>query len=172
MNFKSIATELFWLSASLIITILLSIFLFGWSFQKTNLDIQFNDASFLLSAFTFIAPLFLLITFIIFSIKGIRKLFSQSLPNIIIIISGLLLIFLITAISKEFLKMGVRIDSDSQSSSLGNRNVRKLKIQLRPSLPIWWQSFSLWLLLFYYTLRIDGEETEVWVINRSTQVVG
>jgi len=124
MNFKSIATELFWLSASLIITILLSIFLFGWSFQKTNLDIQFNDASFLLSAFTFIAPLFFLITFIIFSIKGIRKLFSQSLPNIIIIISGLLLIFLITAISKEFLKMGVRIDSDSQSSSLGNRNVR------------------------------------------------
>lgn len=124
MNIKSVISELFWLGASLVLTILLSIFLFGWSFQKANLDIQFNDTNFLLSAFTFIAPLFLLITFMIFCVKEIRKMFSQSLPNIIIIVSGLLLIFLITAISKEFLKIGVTIDGRTRSSLSGNGGVK------------------------------------------------
>ncbi|MDQ3681545.1 MAG: hypothetical protein M3352_00565 [Bacteroidota bacterium] len=105
-SYKALLTELSWLAISLIVTILIAIYILNWTFLKSNLDIHLNDTYYIFSAVAVILPLFLLMTFLLFSIKEARNGFGRTFPNIIILISGLLLITLIIVVNKEILKMG------------------------------------------------------------------
>ena len=105
--FKPILSELLWLFISLITTILIAIFIFGRSFLNVTTDIHLHDTVFVFSAPTIVLPLFLLVTFFIFSIKETRNKFSRTLPNFVILVSGLSSIVLIELVKKELIRLPI-----------------------------------------------------------------
>lgn len=104
-SFKPIWAELFWLTIAFLVTILTSVLLLGWDFRST-LDLQRSDTYIVFTASTIIAPLFFLVAFITYFIKEGRNKFSRTLPNIIMVISGLLFILLLAFANREFIKFG------------------------------------------------------------------
>jgi heme/copper-type cytochrome/quinol oxidase subunit 1 len=99
---RQIFEELLWLTASLGLKILLASFLFGWSYQKSIIDLHLHDTYYVISSWLIITPLFFFVTFIVFFIKELRKSFGHKLSNWITIISGLTLVILLTILIQTF----------------------------------------------------------------------
>ncbi len=106
-SFKPIAKEFLWLAACLLITLTICRFVFMWDESNATLDLHLHDTYFVFTAASIIIPLFLLVTFVLFFFKEIRLKFSRTLPNIIMISAGLLLVTLFAYANKEFIKMGI-----------------------------------------------------------------
>ena len=107
MNSRNpILTELLWLAIAFIAAALICYFPFDSNARGILLDLQMHDTYFVISRATIIPPVFLLLTFVLYFIKEIRKRFSRKVPNTIVLISGLLLIVLLAFINKSIIVLG------------------------------------------------------------------
>ncbi|RVU01669.1 hypothetical protein EOD41_06830 [Mucilaginibacter limnophilus] len=96
MSFKTYLIEFAWLLAAFVITYVALPFTFGnWS-----LDINMHDTYLTVVPVLIRMPLFVIVTFVMFSIKEAFKKYSDALPNVIIIISGAVSIIEITWLSR------------------------------------------------------------------------
>ena len=96
--FGPILIELMWLTLSLAISLLVSLFLFGQGLLTGSIDLQLYDTYFVLSPFWAIFPLFLIVGFLVFLIKEWRNRFRRKLPTLILCTLGLFLIVLFVII--------------------------------------------------------------------------
>ena len=92
---------------SVLVTLLITGLIFGWSFLQGTLDIHLYDTYFVSSSGTIIIPLLLFLNMAIFCIKETRQRFSRTVPNIVILLSGLLLIVSLATVSKSFIRLSI-----------------------------------------------------------------
>lgn len=100
-KFKPLLVELIWLGLILNATVLVTIFVFGWTFLSNHFDIRLHETYFTISSWKIVLPLFVFFAFFIFLVKEIRHQFSRKASNIIMLIAGSILILLIATINKE-----------------------------------------------------------------------
>jgi hypothetical protein len=100
-KFKPVLIELIWIAIILNVTVLISIFIFNWTFLGSNFDIRLQDRYFTIASWKIILPLFIFITFICFIVKEVKYQFTRKVPNMFILCAGVLLIILLTAINKQ-----------------------------------------------------------------------
>jgi hypothetical protein len=106
---KLILIELAWLFISFTATILFCFFILNWRYNNT-MDIHLHDTVFIFPAIGILAPLFLLLTFLIFFFKEKLKRFTRTLPNVITLWSGLTLIVALSFFIKNLIKTSVTLD--------------------------------------------------------------
>lgn len=99
---RQIFIEVIWLTVSLGLTLLLSLFLFGKNFLSDTVDIHLHDTYFVIAPFHILLPIFFLVTFIVYFIKEFRNSYRRTLPNWILIIIGLTLVIALTFLIKTF----------------------------------------------------------------------
>ena len=104
-SFKPMLTELFWLAIAFIVTMLICSLVFHWDARGT-LDLQMHDTYIVFSAATIIAPIFLLVTFLLYFIKENRKRFSRKVPNVILLMAGLGLIPALSFVNNTLILLG------------------------------------------------------------------
>jgi hypothetical protein len=94
--------EFLWVISCALAALLIARFLFGWRINDT-VDLHLHDTYFVFSSETVIIPFFLFLNFLVFCFKEARRLFSQTIPNIIMFVSGLLLIAYMTNLGKDLI---------------------------------------------------------------------
>jgi heme/copper-type cytochrome/quinol oxidase subunit 1 len=99
---KQVLNEFIWLTVSLGLTLLLSLFLFGKNSLRGTIDIHLHDTYFVIAHFRILLPFFFFVTFIIYFIKEFRNSFRRTLPNWILVIIGLTLVIALTFLIKTF----------------------------------------------------------------------
>jgi heme/copper-type cytochrome/quinol oxidase subunit 1 len=99
---RQIFIEVIWLTISLLLTLLLSLILFGKNFLSDTVDIHLHDTYFVIAPFHILLPIFFLLTFIIYFIKEFRNSFRLTIPNWILIIIGVTLVIALTLLTKTF----------------------------------------------------------------------
>jgi heme/copper-type cytochrome/quinol oxidase subunit 1 len=99
---RQIFSEVIWLTVSLGLTLLLSLFLFGKNFLSDTVDIHLHDTYFVIAPFHILLPIFFLVTFIVYFIKEFRNSYRRTLQNWILIIIGLTLVIALTFLIKTF----------------------------------------------------------------------
>lgn len=104
-SFKPMLAELFWPTIAFIVTMLICSLVFHWD-NRSTLDLQMHDTYIVFSAATIIAPIFLLVTFVLYFIKESRKRFSRKVPNIILLMAGLGLIPALSFVIKALVVLG------------------------------------------------------------------
>jgi heme/copper-type cytochrome/quinol oxidase subunit 1 len=109
MKGRSILIEVFSLAVAFMATMLFCRFVFLWDFRSGTLDLHMHDTYFVLAAETIIVPVFLLMTFIIYFVKEARKRFGRTFPNVILLVTGILLVVLLAYANREFIKTGTSI---------------------------------------------------------------
>jgi hypothetical protein len=100
-KFKPLLIELIWLALILNATVLITIFVFGWTFLSNHFDIRLHETYFTISSWKIVLPLFVFFAFFIFLVKEIRHQFSRKASNIIMLVAGSILILLIATINKQ-----------------------------------------------------------------------
>ena len=103
--YKEIFSELGWFTAVLIAVFLIAGLVFQFNLSNGTLDIHLHDTYFVVSKTMIFIALFLLTTFIFYFIRTIRFRFAKTWTNAILLLSGLLLIILITFVNKEVTKV-------------------------------------------------------------------
>lgn len=89
-------TETKWLILSLVLTFFSALIIFGRSIFSEYVDLHIHDTYLVISALFFTLPLFFLINFLIYFIRTLKYRFSNSIINLILLLSGLLLILFIS----------------------------------------------------------------------------
>ena len=97
---RHLLKEIIWLIIPAFLSIVLAKLLFDWPEFKESIGVSLNDIYFVLSIWVVLLPLFLLITFVIYFLREKYSSFSRTIPNWVIIISGVTLILLLTFIQK------------------------------------------------------------------------
>ncbi|MBO9203622.1 MULTISPECIES: hypothetical protein [Niastella] len=100
-KFKPLLIELIWLGLILNATVLVTIFVFGWTFLSNHFDIRLHETYFTISSWKIVLPLFVFFAFFIFLIKEIRHQFTRKASNVIMLVAGSMLILLIATINKQ-----------------------------------------------------------------------
>ncbi len=106
-NSKLIFIQFLWLANCLVLTIVLSLMFFGKNILNDAVAIHIRDTYFLIDSFSVFFATFLLITFLIFFAKGFRNSFRDSLPNWILVITGLVLILSLTLLGNKISAMTI-----------------------------------------------------------------
>lgn len=106
-NSKPIFIQSLWLAICGVLTIVLSLIIFGKNILNDAVAINLHDTYFLIHSFSVLLTAFLLITFLIFFAKGFRNSFRDSLPNWILVIDGLALILSLTLLSNKISAMTI-----------------------------------------------------------------
>lgn len=128
---KPILTELFWLAIAFIVTMLIYLLVLHGDFAGT-LDFHRHDTYLVFSASGIIIPAFFLVTFTLYFIKETCNRFSRTLPNIIMLITGLLLITLLAFANKEFIQLGTSSGWTAYPPLSGLPNVEPGSAELNP----------------------------------------
>jgi len=102
-KFKPLLIELIWLAVILNATVLITIFVFGWTFLSNHFDIRLHQTYFTISSWKIVLPLFIFFSFNIFIIKEIRHHFNRRTSNIITLVLGSVMILLIATINKQII---------------------------------------------------------------------
>ena len=100
-KFKPLLIEFIWLAVILNATVLVTIFIFGWTFLSNHFDIRLHETYFTISSWKIVLPLYVFFAFFIFIIKEIRHHFNRRASNGIILFAGAVLILLIATINKQ-----------------------------------------------------------------------
>ncbi|MEL1240834.1 hypothetical protein [Flavobacterium flavipallidum] len=98
MNFfvtqnKELIVQLKWLSFALAISFVLVIFFDGAALQKEGVLVQAHNTFLGLNLFLEILIFMVFTIFVVFGIKGFFEMFSRKIANLIILISGMSLLF-------------------------------------------------------------------------------
>ncbi|WP_155297331.1 hypothetical protein [Spirosoma aerolatum] len=115
--FRLILIELLWLTLSFAISFLICLAIFGWNLIGGSVDIQLYDTYFVLSSVWVVFPLFLIVSFLLFLIKEGRTRFNRTLPNLIILILGMLLLILFSRMSIAITKLWTGMLNTGQSTT-------------------------------------------------------
>jgi heme/copper-type cytochrome/quinol oxidase subunit 1 len=99
---KQMVTELCWLVICLGLTLLLSLLFLGKDIFKSTVDIHLHDTYFVIEPLHILLPFFLLVSFVFYFTREFRQSFRRSLPNCILLITGLALVITITFLVKIF----------------------------------------------------------------------
>src|SRR5262245_53297507 len=102
-KFKPVFIEVVWILVILNITVLISIFVFNWTFLGSDFDVRLQDKYFTIASWKIILPLFIFITFITFVVKEMKYTYTRKVPNIFILCAGFILIVLISTINKQII---------------------------------------------------------------------
>jgi len=102
-KFKPLFFELIWLGLILNATVLITIFVFGWTFLSNHFDIRLHETYFTISSWKIVLPLFVFFAFVIYVVKEMGQKFSRKASNIIILVAGSILILLIATINKQII---------------------------------------------------------------------
>ena len=94
--------EIIWLTISLVLTLLISLFLFGRRFLSDTIDIHLHDTYFVIAPFDILPQIIFLVTFILYFLRGFRNSFQQTLPNWMLLIFGLALVISLTFLIQTF----------------------------------------------------------------------
>jgi hypothetical protein len=97
--YKPLMAEIAWLLVAIILSCLLTSFLFNWKLEGT-VGIHFSDTYYVIASWIVLTVLFCFICFLLFLFKEIRNRFSKALPAFIIICSGILSIAALTIMMK------------------------------------------------------------------------
>jgi hypothetical protein len=100
-KFKPLFIEVIWLGLILNATVFITIFVFGWTFLSNHFDIRLHETYFTISSWKIVLPLFVFFAFFIFLVKEIRHQFSRKVSNIIMLVTGSILILLLATINKQ-----------------------------------------------------------------------
>jgi len=100
-KFKPLLIELIWLGLILNATVLVTIFVFGWTFLSNNFDIRLHETYFTISSWKIVLPLYVFFAFFIYLVKEIRHQFTRKASNMIMLVAGSILILLIATINKQ-----------------------------------------------------------------------
>ncbi|OQP47988.1 hypothetical protein [Niastella populi] len=152
-KFKPLFFEIVWLGVILNATVLVAIFVFGWTFLGNHFDIRLHETYFTISSWKIVLPLFVLFTFFIFLVKEIRHQFNRKAPNIIMLIAGAILILLIATINKQvIISEMVYFGDRSVFPSLSAMNEAQMKKAISPAMHV--VSNSLTVIQFLVTLSM------------------
>ena len=100
---KPVFIEVAWVLVILNITVLISIFVFNWTFLGSDFDIRLQDKYFTIASWKIIIPMFIFISFITFLVKELKHSYTRRVPNWFILCGGFILIVLITTINKQII---------------------------------------------------------------------
>lgn len=152
-KFKPLFFEIVWLGVILNATVLVAIFVFGWTFLGNHFDIRLHETYFTISSWKIVLPLFVLFTFFIFLVKEIRHQFGRKAPNIIMVIAGAILILLIATINKQvIISEMVYFGDSSVFPSLSAMNETQMKKAISPAMHV--VSNSLTVIQFIVTISM------------------
>lgn len=152
-KFKPLLIELIWLGLILNATVLVTIFVFGWTFLSNHFDIRLHETYFTISSWKIVLPLFIFFAFFIFLVKEIRHQFSRKASNVIMLIAGSMLILLIATINKQVIISEMIYFGDATVfPSLSAMNETQLKKAIGPAVHV--VSNSLTVVQFIVTLSL------------------
>lgn len=136
-KFKPLFFELIWLGVILNATVLVAIFVFGWTFLGNHFDIRLHETYFTISSWKIVLPLFVFFAFFIFLVKEIRHQFKRKASNIIMLIAGSILILLLATINKQVIVSEmVYFGGSSVFPSLSAMNELNMKKAVSPAMHV------------------------------------
>jgi hypothetical protein len=152
-KFKPLFFEIVWLGVILNVTVLVAIFVFGWTFLGSHFDIRLHETYFSISSWKIVLPLFVFFAFFIFLIKEIRHQFSRKASNIIMLIAGSILILLIATINKQvIISEMVYFGGSSVFPSLSAMTELNMKKAVSPAMHV--VSNTLTVIQFFVTISM------------------
>jgi hypothetical protein len=152
-KFKPLLIELIILGLILNATVLVTIFVFGWTFLSNHFDIRLHETYFTISSWKIVLPLFVFFAFFIFLVKEIRHQFSRKASNIIMLVAGSILILLIATINKQVIISEMVYYSDtSVYPSLSAMGEAQMKKAISPAMHV--VSNSLTVIQFIVTISM------------------
>jgi hypothetical protein len=152
-KFKPLFFEIVWLGVILNATVLIAIFVFGWTFLGSHFDIRLHETYFTISSWKIVLPLFVFFAFFIFLVKEIRHQFIRKAPNLIMLIAGSILILLIATINKQVvISEMVYFGGSSVFPSLSAMNEVQMKKAVSPAMHV--VSNSLTVIQFIVTISM------------------
>jgi hypothetical protein len=152
-KFKPLFFEIVWLGVILNVTVLVAIFVFGWTFLGSHFDIRLHETYFSISSWKIVLPLFVFFAFFIFLIKEIRHQFRRKASNIIMLVAGSILILLIAAINKQvIITEMVYFGGSSVFPSLSAMTELNMKKAVSPAMHV--VSNSLTVIQFFVTISM------------------
>lgn len=152
-KFKPLFFELIWLGVILNATVLVTIFVFGWTFLSNHFDIRLHETYFTISSWKIVLPLFVFFAYFIFLVKEIRHQFSRKASNIIMLVAGSILILLIATINKQVIISEMVYYSDtSVYPSLSAMGEAQMKKAISPAMHV--VSNSLTVIQFIVTISM------------------
>ena len=152
-KFKPLFFEIVWLGVILNVTVLVAIFVFGWTFLGSHFDIRLHETYFSISSWKIVLPLFVFFAFFIFLIKEIRHQFSRKISNIIMLIAGSILILLLATINKQvIISEMVYFGGSSVFPSLSAMTELNMKKAVSPAMHV--VSNTLTVIQFFVTISM------------------
>jgi hypothetical protein len=152
-KFKPLLIELIWLAIILNATVLITIFVFGWTFLSNHFDIRLHETYFTISSWKIVLPLYVFVVFVIYSIKEIKHSFTRKAPNITILITGGILVLLIATINKQVIITEILYFTDAaRYPPLSAMNEAQKKSAISPAIHV--VSNSLTVIQFLVTLAM------------------
>jgi hypothetical protein len=152
-KFKPLLIELIWLGLILNATVLITIFVFGWTFLSNHFDIRLHETYFTISSWKIVLPLFVFFAFFIFLVKEIRHQFSRKASNVIMLVAGSILILLIATINKQVIISEIVYFGDSGVfPPLSAMSEARMKKAISPAIHV--VSNSLTVIQFIVTLSL------------------
>lgn len=152
-KFKPLFFEIVWLGVILNATVLVAIFVFGWTFLGNHFDIRLHETYFTISSWKIVLPLFVFFAFFVFLVKEIRHQFSRKAPNLIMLIAGSMLILLLATINKQVIVSEmVYFGGSSVFPSLSAMNEVQMKKAVSPAMHV--VSNSLTVIQFIVTISM------------------
>jgi hypothetical protein len=152
-KFKPLFFELIWLGVILNATVLVAIFVFGWTFLGSHFDIRLHETYFAISSWKIVLPLYVFFAFFIFLIKEIRHQFGRKASNIIMLIAGSILILLLATINKQvIISEMVYFGGSSVFPSLSAMTELNMKKAVSPAMHV--VSNSLTVIQFFVTISM------------------
>jgi heme/copper-type cytochrome/quinol oxidase subunit 1 len=99
---RQIAFELIAMIAALAVSFMTLRYLFLWNQKNNTIDIHLHDTYFIIDAFLILAAFAVFLYFCLSFIRGCFRKFRGGLANVLLFLSGFMIIVLSMAVSREF----------------------------------------------------------------------
>lgn len=107
---RNLIRDLLWLCFALCITMALLLFFLKWDARSKTFDFHFHDTYLVIHTWHLVIPLFILLSFMIFLIKGAVTGFKSLGSNIYLLTSGLLIIIFFSLATRWLIELGTNFN--------------------------------------------------------------